>query len=163
MLECYKRRQRKLKKSDFLDILKNSLAGEVSRDVIDKNISYYNQYISSQPSEEEAISEIGDPRLIAKTIIETEKAALKGRFGDNNRYSTYRTQEQENYNEKKSERHRNIFINGFSWYHKLIIALVILVVVIVIAFIARILLGILFAFGVPILLVLFLIAMFRKR
>jgi hypothetical protein len=64
-----------MNKREFLDILRQSLEGEVDNDTIEKNIRYYSDYISSQTdkSEEEVIESIGDPRLIAKTIIETEK------------------------------------------------------------------------------------------
>ena len=64
-------------KKEFMDILRQSLQGEVDDNIIEQNIRFYNEYISSQrgKNESEVIKEIGDPRLIAKTIIETAKAS----------------------------------------------------------------------------------------
>ena len=62
-------------KNEFLNQLKLALGGEVSSEVVEQNIRYYDQYINSSTKEEEAsiIRELGNPRLIAKTIIETQK------------------------------------------------------------------------------------------
>ena len=62
-----------MRKTEFLQELREALDGEVSASVIQSNISYYDQYISQEAAkgrrEEEVIEEIGSPRLIAKTII----------------------------------------------------------------------------------------------
>ena len=148
-------------KKEFLEILKQSLAGEVSRDVIEMNIRFYDQYISSQADEEEiTVMKIGDPRLIAKTIIEKEKAANKSHNTDNSKYTSNYEKEDD---QRERNSNRNIFITGFTWYHKLITILIIIAIIIVIAFLARILFGLLFAFGVPILLLLLLVSLFKKK
>lgn len=60
-----------MRKTEFLQELREALDGEVSASVIQSNISYYDQYISQEAAkgrrEEEVIEEIGSPRLIAKT------------------------------------------------------------------------------------------------
>jgi uncharacterized membrane protein len=159
-------------KREFLEILKQSLNGEVTSDVIEQNISYYNQYISAQSVEEETkiLELLGDPRLIARTVIETDRAAKqKGKFSGNhssytNSYTNnYTDEETENYNEKSSDRGRNIFNTNFKWYHKIVIALIILVVIILMVFIGRLIIGFLFAFGLPIILLMLIMALFRKR
>jgi iron only hydrogenase large subunit-like protein len=73
-----------MKKSEFLELLKQSLNGEIRPDKIKQNIDYYDQYIGNNPSdEEEIINKLGDPRLIAKTIIESERIAKeRGKFKD---------------------------------------------------------------------------------
>ena len=63
-----------MNKEEFLNILRQSLSGEVANQIIDQNVRYYDSYISAQTLQEEAeiIDRLGDPRLIAKTIIEAE-------------------------------------------------------------------------------------------
>lgn len=62
-------------KEDFLNGLRTSLSGTVSADIINDNMNYYEEYINTEirrgRSEEEVLGELGDPRLIAKTIAET--------------------------------------------------------------------------------------------
>ena len=75
-----------MRKTEFLQELREALDGEVSVSVIQSNISYYDQYISQEAAkgrrEEEVIEEIGSPRLIAKTIIDSsEGAGETGRGG----------------------------------------------------------------------------------
>lgn len=157
-------------KKEFLDVLRQFLNGEVSVDVIEQNIRYYDHYISSQSSEEEArvIEMLGDPRLIAKTVIETEKAAKhKDRNHstyENDSYSGYDTDREESgYRHKQERQGKNIFITNLTWRQKLTAILILIAVIIVLIVIGRIIIGFLFAFAVPILLVLLLFAMFRKR
>lgn len=68
-----------MKKAEFLQELRETLAGEVSAAVIQENIAYYDSYISEQTasgrSEEAVLEEIGSPRLIARTIIDSQEAA----------------------------------------------------------------------------------------
>ena len=70
-----------MRKTEFLQELREALDGEVSASVIQSNISYYDQYIRQEAAkgrrEEEVIEEIGSPRLIAKTIRQQ-----RGRRGD---------------------------------------------------------------------------------
>lgn len=68
-----------MRKTEFLQELREALDGEVSASVIQSNVSYYEQYISQEAargrSEEDVIEEIGSPRLIAKTIIDSSEGA----------------------------------------------------------------------------------------
>lgn len=68
-----------MRKSEFLQELKDALQGEVSDRVLQENLRYYDNYISQETSagrdEEEVIEEIGGPRLIARTIIDSSEAA----------------------------------------------------------------------------------------
>lgn len=153
-------------KREFLEILRQSLTGEVRSDIIEQNINYYDQYITSQSDEVKAINELGDPRLIARTIIETDKAAKqKGKLNDfQNGYSDYRAQDNDSTDYKNQERQRsNIFFTNIKWYHKLAFALAIILIFVIIAFIGSIIIRFLFAFIVPILIILLLISIFRRR
>lgn len=60
-------------KQEFLDILRMALSGRVSAKTVEENVSFYEEYINSKvrigQSEEIVLSKLGDPRLLAKSII----------------------------------------------------------------------------------------------
>lgn len=59
---------------------------DVPQSVIRNQLAYYDQYISDEiakgRSEREVVDELGDPRLIAKTIEEATEAAGAGAYTD---------------------------------------------------------------------------------
>lgn len=60
--------------NEFLNILETTLNGEMPAAEVRANILYYRDYIDSSKgtkSEQEIMNELGDPRLIARTIIST--------------------------------------------------------------------------------------------
>ena len=81
-------------KDEFLYALKRALAGEVSAEVFNENMRYYEEYISSElqkgKREIEVMRSLGDPHLIAKTIIETSSGNY-GNFYTEERYDSYTT------------------------------------------------------------------------
>lgn len=93
---CYnvgnkKKGQPKLNQREFLNILSETLNMELTPQEVSTNVAYYNSYFAEQAakgkSEEEIIAELGDPRMIAKSIIEAARAAqdLYGRMRFNNK------------------------------------------------------------------------------
>ena len=60
-------------KQEFLDRLRRSLTGNLEYRKIEEHIRYYSEYIDScirqGIPEEEVMRELGDPRLIAKTLV----------------------------------------------------------------------------------------------
>ena len=66
-------------KEEFITTLRKSLTGKVSSDVVNENVSYYEEYIATGVragrSEEEVVNGLGDPRLLAKSIVETSGAS----------------------------------------------------------------------------------------
>lgn len=68
-----------MSKREFLEILQSTLADELPSGTVSGHIQYYDQYISDEMrkglSQEEVTSRLGDPRLIARTIIETSGAS----------------------------------------------------------------------------------------
>lgn len=70
-------------KEDFLSELRSSLTGSVSSKVINDNLLYYGDYIDTElrkgRGEEDIFGELGSPRLLARTIIETaDGSELRG-------------------------------------------------------------------------------------
>lgn len=88
-----------MSKEEFLAELREALVEEVPVETINENIKYYDEYISSKGGKEEQekeISNIGDPRLIARTIIEGYKMSNEYKYTggrentSNYTYSEYR-------------------------------------------------------------------------
>ena len=96
-----------MSKAEFIDGLGKSLKGKVDDNEYRKQIEYYSSYISREvsngKSEDEVVSELGDPRLIAKTIVNTymmKDNPINNRyrqFEDSDAYS----HEQDDYTEEK--------------------------------------------------------------
>ena len=65
-----------MSKQEFLDGLRRSLAGNLETHEVNEHIQYYSDYIDSQIRrgvlEEEVMASLGEPRLIAKTLIGME-------------------------------------------------------------------------------------------
>lgn len=65
-----------MSKQEFLDGLRRSLSGGMEAHEINEHINYYSDYIDSQirmgVSEEEVMASLGEPRLIAKTLLGME-------------------------------------------------------------------------------------------
>ncbi len=63
----------RMTKQEFIEKLRLALNGKVPGNVITENIQYYEDYINTEirkgKSEEEVLAALGDPRLIARTII----------------------------------------------------------------------------------------------
>lgn len=67
-----------MNRMEFIEKLRQALSGELTYHVVDENMEYYENYIDmelkSGKTEQSILQQLGDPRLIAKTIIETNKA-----------------------------------------------------------------------------------------
>lgn len=141
-----------MKKSEFLQELKEALQGEVSGRVLSENLRYYDNYISQEilagRREEDVIEEIGSPRLIARTIIDSSEAA-----GDVPEQSGYYDAQGEYGGQKNSSSAGIHYFNLNKWYWKLLLlVLVILFMVTVIVVIGGIF-SLLMRFAGPIILI----------
>ncbi len=71
---------------EFISILRTALTGKVPATTVEDNVRYYEEYMEIQmrqgKSAEEILAALGDPRLLAKTIIEANKfAESTGTYG----------------------------------------------------------------------------------
>ncbi len=146
-------------KQEFLQELRAALQGEVSQSAINEHLRYYDSYITEEArkgkSEEEVVSMLGSPRLIAKTLIDTSE-----------QFGSYGGQEK-GYREESAQGRAGTsggFEGGYPyqgrdgrpmgrgtgvWYRKLVLALAAVVIVIALANVVAFLLPLL----VPIILV----------
>lgn len=159
-----------MNKEDFLVTLREHLSGELPDYEIESNIRYYEEYISATDGkqEEEKLNELGDPRLIAKTIIDAYNASKE--TAGHTRYYSGNGYDEEVYNKNGNEQRTfqsdqtkdNGQIKYYSWdsmkwYQKLIAIVVVLLIFIVILAIAAVSINLLFTVVLPILAVVFII------
>lgn len=78
-----------MNREEFLRQFREALEGKVSERIISENVTYYGNYINHEvncgKSEEEVLRELGDPRLLAKTIEESSRFTK----GTDGRQKTY--------------------------------------------------------------------------
>ena len=65
----------------FLSELREAMEGSVSPSFVNENVRYYEEYIATEVrkgrSEEDIMEELGDPRLIARTLIDTAERGVR--------------------------------------------------------------------------------------
>jgi uncharacterized membrane protein len=156
-----------MNKKEFLGSLKQSLEGEVSSETIEQNLKFYDQYISSQSygKEEKVINDLGSPRLIAKTIIEKEKAVKnKDEFNSNGSYnSNFGNEDESQRMNNRTGNGKTIFFKKLNWRLKLTLAVLFILFIVILIVIGKIIITVLFTFGIPIILLFLLFAIFRKH
>lgn len=73
-----------MNKHEFLEGLRDALSGDVPPAVVQEQLQYYSGYIQSEiqkgRTEEAVMEELGDPRLIARTIEDTTPGAEDGAY-----------------------------------------------------------------------------------
>lgn len=112
-----------MSRQEFLQRLREALSGEVPGRVIEENIRYYEEYIRTEvrdgSTEEAVIASIGDPRLIAKTILEVSGNGKDSSSGSTS-YESYSGADQDVYEESGESRRNMHYIDLNKWYWKLL-------------------------------------------
>ena len=146
-----------MNKYDFINNLQRHLTGKVSPEQLQDLTRYYNQYIDGEirkgKTEEEVLVSLGDPRLLAKSIISAEGI---GRHEEENT-TGYGTYEEELPDEKQK-------YAGFSKKLKtiLIVIGIILLIVLLLSTVFRIIRFFL-PILIPLLIAWFLVQMWNHR
>ena len=158
-----------MKKSEFLDALRRALNGNMAAASVDDNIRFYDSYFYTEEtkgrSEAEILSELGDPRILARTLIDAADRA-----GDAYAHEANETQfrgasgtgPQDSFNEETFTR------RGAGTVHKvrmpgwLIAILVLMAVVVVISVVGSLMWAIL-PYLIPIILVIYIVKLIRRN
>ncbi len=134
-------------KTEFLEQLRQSLSGRIEAYKVTENVRYYEDYINTQirmgKTEEEVLGELGSPRLIARTIADTQQDAP------------------ETYQEVESDYRQGNAQNFVGKFAKLPHWLKITIVILIVSFILWLIFSV-FAFLAPILLPLLVVALLFK-
>ncbi len=156
-----------MRKDEFLRGLEEALAGEVSQAVIRENISYYDGYLSQEMAKgrtmDDIVGEIGEPYIVAKTIIDVSEAAGEenGRWSADSSYSS----QSSTYGGSESPgpgTHIHYFDLN-KWYWKLLLIVIVFVVVLGFVGIVGSVFAIALRFAGPIFLIFILYQMIRGR
>ncbi len=128
-------------RTEFLRIMRESLERKIPQAEIEENIRYYREYFEqSASSDEEVCEELGDPRLIAGSVIKAYLAS-KGPAAEQYTQEARREYSRMHGSGSFQEEDREGAAGGF--LHKVMAGLVILAVIIVLAFLLRLALAIL--------------------
>ena len=148
-----------MNRTDFIEILRSQLSGNMQEGRAAAHIRYYEDYIQSQvrggKSEAEVLAELGDPRLIAKTLIDT--SADDGQ----EEYEEYTS---EGYSEggqapERQQAKWKKYIDLSTWYGKaIVIAAAILAIMVIIAVI-----GTTLPFFLMLAVILYVLSWLKKR
>ena len=143
-------------RAEFLDILKTQLSGQMHEGKIEAHLRYYEDYIQSKvragTPEEEVIAQLGDPRLIAKTLLDTdtgEEVYEESRSYSESDAGNYGNQEEKTWKKK---------LNLSTWYGKLIVIAAAAVVIFLLVSVLAAVLPFLIVFAV----IVYLISKWRR-
>ena len=142
---------------EFISRLREALTGEIPPEEIEGNIRFYNNYIDQElqkgRSEAEIFGELGDPRLIARTIMETWQSDdtsldddgygggsnYSGGYSGYSDYAGYDSGGRGEYgSDSRSGRDRGG--SGLKWYHK---AIPVVIIALILFFILWVVTGVL--------------------
>lgn len=158
-----------MSKEEFLRGLEEALAGEVPVSVIRENLNYYNSYISQEMAKgrtvEEIAEEIGEPRIVARTIIDSCEAAGED---TGNGYGSYEdagyggSYSRNSYEEQPDPFTKVHYFDLNKWYWKLLAIIVVFLVVSVVFSIVGGIFALLVQFSGPILIILLVVWIIRR-
>ncbi len=156
-------------RNEFISTLRGTLTGAVSDSVVEENVSYYYNYISEEigrgKREEEVMELLGDPRLIARTIIDT--AGGGGYQGGPRTYTEPETDRTKGFHAQENSQggydlhYGSLKLN--TWYGKLLVIAVIVLVLAVIFMVVGGILSLVLPVLIPVILVIFILRMFTNR
>lgn len=156
-----------MKLQEFLEELKAALEGEIPQNEVDANLRYYRDYIRLQEQtgkeEAEIINQLGDPRLIARTIIDTfrlnadpERRYEKSTEKWNTQYYGEANREEADPNTYSKVFHMPV------WLVKVIVIAVLLLIVSVLFWIGGMAVKLFFKIGIPLILLYFVYIVIRN-
>lgn len=157
-------------KKEFLNTLYEQLSDQMPEAKASAHTQYYHDYIQDAikrgQKEKQVLDSLGDPRLIAKTLIDTdaEPSVFSGSgTSDYSGQDLYHTENTGYGNQSDSEygqpKHRHYHLDLSTWYGKLIVIVAATAVLALLFMVLSFLLPVILVVGV----VLFLVSQFRKR
>ena len=158
-----------MNRNEFIDKLQRTLAGGLNCNQVADNVRYYQDYIDTEirkgRSEADVLAGLGDPRLLAKSIIEANKHAGVNE-GTNRGYDEEMTADSSYGSENRREDAYYDTTSGNGRVFRVpgwLILLIVTVVVILIMGVAFSLISVLAPIIIPILIVILLIRIFRDN
>lgn len=146
-----------MNRAEFLDTLRSQLSGQMHEGRVAAHVRYYEDYIQSQVrsgrNEQDVLTELGDPRLIARTLLDTDVDDGQEDYAE---YSTY--SENAGDTENVSGNYTRVW-RFDTWYSKLL-GIVLLLIIVFLLF--HILVAVIPFFAV-LAVILFIISLIKNR
>jgi ABC-type antimicrobial peptide transport system permease subunit len=158
--------------SSFINNLEESLRGELPESEVRQNIQYYRDYIAaarSSKSEEEVMKALGDPRLIARTIIDTYRLShntKNSRTKKESYQANYSGNEYRDGDSQKESRGNNSSFKVFrtpSWVITVIAVIILFLFFGIVFWIGGIMVKLFLRFILPIVLIVFGVNWIRRQ
>ena len=144
-------------KTEFLEALRRALNGNMAAASVEDNLKFYENYFYSEEakgrSEAALLSELGDPRILARTLIDAAERAGDAYAREANETQFRAASGAQNRDEYRERVHMP------GW---LIAILVIMVFVVVISVVGSLMWAIL-PYLIPVVLVVYIIRLFQKK
>ena len=142
-------------KKEFLDILYEQLSGQMPEGNVAAHVQYYRNYIEDAVTqgrtETEVLNELGDPRLISRTLLDTDSTA-SGNPQTTGSYSEPYTDNSYEYDNgssgSKKVKSRSFHIDLSTWYGKLAVILIAVVVIFLLCTVLSVLIPVMVIFGI---------------
>lgn len=165
-------------RNEFLQQLRKALENDLSGNVIQDNVDYYSNYISDEvrngKSEEEVLGLLGDPWVLARTIIDAQDgtddtiihdAAGESKSGYGSKNNGYGGNGYDRTGQR-TERQEEPRTNKYSfdtWWKKLLLILVIVMAVVIVISIVTGLIRVLAPIIIPIFIIILVIRAIGNR
>ena len=157
-----------MSKTEFLDILYNQLSGQMPEGSVAAHVQYYRNYIEDEQqkgrTETDILNDLGDPRLIARTLLDTEVGAGNPQNGST--YSAIYNEADSDYNEYDSSdsarghvKKHSFKLDLSTWYGKVAVILIAAVVLLLLVTILGVLIPVMIVAGV----IMYIVSQLRKQ
>ena len=150
-----------MNRKEFLEILRSQLAGQMQEGKAAAHIRYYEDYIQSQVrggrSEQEVLQELGDPHLIAKTLIDTDDGSTQEDYGEYSSYGSSYGNETE-FPHQQEKRWKKV-IDLSTWHGRAVVIAAAAVIIILLILI----IGVAIPFFIILAIILYFLSWLRKR
>ena len=157
-----------MSKTEFLDILYNQLSGQMPEGSVAAHVQYYRNYIEDEQqkgrTETDILNDLGEPRLSARTLLDTEVGAGNPQNGST--YSAIYNEADSDYNEYDSSdsarghvKKHSFKLDLSTWYGKVAVILIAAVVLLLLVTILGILIPVVIVAGV----IMYIVSQFRKQ
>ena len=157
-----------MSKTEFLDILYNQLSGQMPEGNVAAHVQYYRNNIEDEQqkgrTETDILNDLGDPRLIARTLLDTEVGAGNPQNGST--YSAIYNEADSDYNEYDSSdsarghvKKHSFKLDLSTWYGKVAVILIAAVVLLLLVTILGILIPVVIVAGV----IMYIVSQFHKQ
>lgn len=153
-------RRKIMTKAEFLEKLRIELSSGVTPQVLQDNLNYYSQYFDDEirkgRTEKEVLDELGDPWILAKTIVDAQ--------GEESVEDVIYDSDGRTYRGDSATEGGNIHVWSLdSWWKKLLVILVVVAVIVVIFAVISGIVSLIAPVLIPLLVILLLVRMLRRR